>query len=431
MIEQLYDIYLQHPVVTTDTRSITEGAIFFALKGGNFNGNLFVEKAFEGGAAYCVIDQSDCKINERCILVDDVLQTLQALAKLHRERQVIPFLAITGTNGKTTTKELIYAVLSQKYKCHATKGNLNNHIGVPLTILSMPQDTEIAIIEMGANHQGEIAFLCEIAQPDFGIITNIGKAHLEGFGGFEGVVKTKTELYRYIGKAGGRLFVNADNPLLMESLKAIPSTIITYGTSDEAACKATFKSAKSNLSFYFEKNDQVYTVQTQLPGAYNFENAVAAVCIGSYFRVDDFDIKEALENYVSTNNRSQFIETKLNELYLDAYNANPSSMQAAVENFAQQKGRRNKVLILGGMKELGASSHEEHELLLTFILSKGFTSLFLVGEEFAFANGQKGISWFINTEELKKFLSAEPVKKSFVLIKGSRANRLETLLEVL
>ena len=429
MLEKLYTLYLKHRNVTTDTRSITDGAIFFALKGENFDGNLFVERAFEQGASFCVVDNPKCVVNEQCLLVDNVLETLQALAKHHREQQTIPFLAITGTNGKTTTKELITAVLSKKYKCHSTKGNLNNHIGVPLTLLSMPERTEIAIIEMGANHPDEIAFLCGIAQPDFGIITNIGKAHLEGFGGFDGVVKTKTELYQYIKTKGGKLFVNADNALLMEKSEGIAK--ITYGTSPNADRKATFRSANPNLSFYFERNDLVYNVQTQLPGAYNFENAVAATCIGTSFNVDDFDIKAALESYVSTNNRSQYVKTERNELYLDAYNANPSSMHAAIENFAQQESKFRKTLILGGMKELGSSSEEEHRNLIKLIETKDIDCVFLVGNEFAFAKTNAGIIWSENTEDLKKHLSANPLKESFILIKGSRSNRMETLVEVL
>lgn len=428
MLEKLYQLYLQHRSITTDTRTITEGAIYFALKGENFDGNLFVGQAFEKGASYCVVDNAECAINEQCLLVDDVLETLQALAKHHRKQQTIPFLAITGTNGKTTTKELIHAVLSKKYRCHATKGNLNNHIGVPLTLLSMPENTEIAIIEMGANHPGEIDFLCRIAQPDFGVITNIGKAHLEGFGGYEGVIKTKTELYQYIKNRNGKLFVNADNTLLMEKSEGIER--ITYGSSPNADYKATFRSANPNLAFYFERNDLVYNVQTQLLGAYNFENAVAATCIGSYFKVDDFDIKAALESYVSTNNRSQFLKTEKNELYLDAYNANPSSMRVAIENFAQQESCFNKVAILGGMKELGKSSAEEHRGLVELIASKDISQVFLVGEEFAFVT-EDTLSWFENTESLKEYLTENPLTNSFVLVKGSRSNRLEILVEVL
>ena len=427
--KELYERYLKHRNITTDTRAITEGAMFFALRGDNFDGNLFVEQAFEKGASFCVVDNPKSVINEQCLLVDDVLGALQALAEYHRKKQTIPFLAITGTNGKTTTKELVHTVLSKKYRCHATKGNLNNHIGVPLTLLSMPENTEIAIIEMGANHQGEIDFLCKIAQPDFGIITNIGKAHLEGFGGFEGVVKTKTELYQYIKNKEGKLFVNADNVLLMEKSEGISR--ITYGTALNADYKATFKSANPNLSFYFERNDLVYNVQTQLLGGYNFENAVTATCIGSYFKVDDFDIKAALESYVSTNNRSQYIKTERNELYLDAYNANPSSMRVAIENFAQQENQYAKVLILGGMKELGKSSAEEHQGLVELIKSKNINRVFLVGEEFAFAKTENGIVWSENTEMLKKYLTENPLTRFFVLIKGSRSNCMETLVEML
>ena len=335
-IEQLYAEYLKRRDVTTDSRKVREGSIFFALKGDNFDGNLFAASALEQGAALCVIDNPECKVDDRCVVVDDVLKTLQELARYHRSQLTVPVIGITGTNGKTTTKELLAAVLSKRYRVHATQGNFNNHIGVPLTLLSMPADAEILIVEMGANHPGEIDFLCNIANPEFGLITNVGKAHLEGFGSFKGVIRTKTELYKHLAAMAGVIFVNSDNEILMERaekmsqlpsspsvlpgvIPSIPGTkpsdytddfkvrgvnmpmasVVTYGSSETAECKGAFVSADPYMKFYFEDDDNVYTVQSQLIGAYNYDNAMAAVCVGRYFGVELFDIKTATLTNVS------------------------------------------------------------------------------------------------------------------------------------
>ena len=376
MIDRLYKAYLESRTVTTDSRSITPGCIFFAFKGEHFDGNTFVPQALEQGAALCVISDKAYKVDDRCIVVPDVLKTLQELAREHRRHLEMPVFGITGTNGKTTTKELVHAVLAKRYKTSATKGNFNNHLGVPLTLLSIPEGTELAIVEMGANHPGEIEFLCGIADPDYGLITNVGRAHLEGFGSFEGVVRTKTELYRHLAGKQGMAFVNADNERLMHEAEKlatipgvrsiipgyppdnpafVPSTIektplsmLTYGKTQEADVRGTIVGSGQcvvdstreqilptthyplptpYLHFYFEVGDNVYNVHTHLLGDYNFDNCMAAVAVGLHFGVEPWDIKEAIEEYVPSNQRSEYKETaRGNRLYLDCYNANPSSM---------------------------------------------------------------------------------------------------------
>ena len=315
-------------------------------------------------------------------MVDDVLSTLQNLAAYHRSQLQIPIIAITGTNGKTTTKELVKCVLSKKYCTYATIGNLNNHIGVPLTLLSITDDTQIAIVEMGANHPGEIDFLCQIAQPNFGLITNVGKAHLEGFGSFEGVINTKTELYRHLKAKNGMIFVNSANEILMNKSEGINRVI--YGNAETADCKGAYRNSNPCLKFYFENGDVVYSVDTKILGSYNFENAMAAVAVGKYFNVDLFDIKTALEEYTPTNKRSQIKETEHNSLILDCYNANPSSMKVAIENFGEMKISNNKVVILGAMKELGADSDYEHRNVVDIINKYSFEKIILIGHEFAY-----------------------------------------------
>ncbi|MBQ9586328.1 MAG: UDP-N-acetylmuramoyl-tripeptide--D-alanyl-D-alanine ligase [Bacteroidales bacterium] len=467
MIEELYNKYLELRAVTTDSRNIKAGSIFFALKGDKFDGNQFAKQALDKGAAMCVIDDPACKVDDRCMVVDNVLATLQELARYHRSRLEIPVIGITGTNGKTTTKELVNAVLSRRYRTWATQGNLNNHIGVPLTLLSMPADTEIAIVEMGASHIGEIDFLCKIANPDFGLITNVGRAHLEGFGSFKNVVFTKTELYKHLAAMAGVIFVNADDRLLMEhaekmaALPSIPSmlpgvvpsipgatpqgytddfhprgvnlpmaSLVTYGSNESAEFKGSLVGADPYMKFYFEDDDNVYTVQSHLIGGYNFANAMAAVCVGRYFGVELFDIKTAIEEYQPSNNRSQYKRTSKNALVLDCYNANPSSMELAIDNFAAMKAER-KMVILGGMRELGADSRREHVAIVEKLKQCGFEKVILIGEEFRFAEGLPRVECFADTETAAKWLAQYQPENCTILVKGSNSNRLWTLEEYL
>ena len=456
----IYESYLASRHVTTDSRTVREGSIFFALKGENVDGNQYAQQAIDKGAALCVVDNPECVVNDRCILVDDSLKALQELARQHRANLSIPVIGITGTNGKTTTKELVNAVLSRRFRTSATQGNFNNHLGVPLTILSIPEDAEIAIVEMGANHPGEIDFLCNIANPDFGLITNVGKAHLEGFGSFKGVIRTKTELYKHLAAMAGVIFVNADNDILMEraeKMAQLPSSpsvlpgvipafpgatpseysadfrprgvnlpmasVVTYGSSMSAEYKGSFVSADPYMKFYFEDDDNVYTVQSNLIGGYNFDNAMAAVCVGRYFGVELFDIKTAIEEYQPSNNRSQFKQTERNSLVLDCYNANPSSMKVAVDNFSAMKAT-NKIVILGGMRELGSDSVSEHKALVERVCQGAFTRVLLVGDEFRFAASKPPVEWYATCDELLNKLNAEPVQGATILIKGSNSNRL-------
>jgi UDP-N-acetylmuramoyl-tripeptide--D-alanyl-D-alanine ligase len=422
-IPQLYTIYLAHPIVSTDTRAIKVGSIFFALKGPSFNANEFAAKALEAGAAYCIIDEAKHKINDKCIVVDDVLLTLQELAAYHRKQLQIPVIGITGTNGKTTTKELINAVLSMKYKTHATVGNLNNHIGVPLTLLSMDKSTEIAIIEMGANHPGDIKELCDIAHPNYGIITNVGYAHLEGFGSFEGVMKTKAELYDYITANNAIIFINNDNENLLKMAKAVANKI-SYAQKADATIKGSVKNASPYLSITVDGN---LTINTNLVGAYNFENVLAAVCIGSYFKVDNIQIKEGIENYVPSNNRSQVIKIGTNTLLMDAYNANPSSMDAALSNFDLIESN-NKTVILGDMFELGDYSLAEHKKLIDKLTNIRLNKVILVGKAFAEHKGIKDWFFFDTAAEAQPIIEKMIFDSSTILIKGSRGMKLESLV---
>lgn len=459
IIDRLYAQYELTHCVTTDSRAITPGCIFFAFKGSQFDGNAYALQALEQGASLCVVSDPNYATDDRCILVSDVLATLQQLAIRHREHLDIPIVGITGTNGKTTTKELTHAVLSRRYRTYATQGNFNNHLGVPLTLLSIPRDTEIAIVEMGANHPGEIAQLCAIAQPTLGLITNVGKAHLEGFGSFEGVIETKTELYRHIATMHGTLFVNADNDILMDraerlaTLPEMPSLIpayapgtpviepteyqaqlslFTYGRGDEADVKAHYLGSEPYMKFYFERGDDVYTVQSQLIGGYNFDNALAALCVGTFFDVEPFDIKEALENYVPTNNRSQYKQTEKNSLLLDCYNANPSSMKVALDNFANMKAD-NKIAMLGSMRELGAESEKEHRKLLDQLLASDLKEIYLVGQEFQIAEKATDarIHWFPEVGEVVKRLENEPIEHATILLKGSNSTQMWKLVPIL
>ena len=362
--EQLYEIYQKHPIICTDTRAITNDCLFFALKGENFDANTFAEQALADGAAFAVVDNQKLAKTDRYLFVDDVLTALQELAKHHRKQLNIPVIGLTGSNGKTTTKELIRAVLSEQFKTFATKGNLNNHIGVPLSILSMQSDVEIAVIEMGANHQKEIELLCEIAQPTHGLITNVGMAHLDGFGGFEGVKKGKAELFAYLKTHNGFAFINKNNPHLLEmSSKADLNKVIYYGSEKENAISGKLKHSDPLIEFEWANQSATYEAKANLTGTYNFENILAAICIGDFFEISAEKINNGLANYYPTNNRSQLTKTESNTVICDFYNANPSSMHAAIANFIQLQ-QSPKIAILGDMFELGKEAGKEHQLIL-------------------------------------------------------------------
>lgn len=432
---QLYNLFLQHPIICTDSRNCPEGSMFFALKGENFNANSFAIGALEKGCSYAVVDQAEYAIDERFILVDNTLETLQALARHHREQLGTTIIGITGTNGKTTSKELIASVLKEKYSIHYTQGNLNNHIGVPLTLLQLNKSHELAVIEMGANHQGEIAFLAEIARPDFGIITNVGKAHLEGFGSFEGVMKTKAELYDFILKAGKKAFINSGNEYLVSMAQKAGLTdehLQKYAVSTQCktlslCCTITdcspFLSVKCKTA-----DDTEFEISTQLIGTYNAENILAAATIGHYFGLTTGQIKTGLESYVPQNNRSQLTITDRNKLVVDAYNANPTSMKAAVLNFAQMNVA-NKVLILGDMLELGDQSASEHQYIIDLLEQNNLQQVLLVGPEFS--KTKNNFKTFSHVDEVIEALTASPILDSYVLIKGSRGIKLEKTISSL
>jgi UDP-N-acetylmuramoyl-tripeptide--D-alanyl-D-alanine ligase len=424
-IEELYKIYLQHSSVQTDTRKLQKGDLFFALKGPNFNANEFAEKAIIAGAAYAVIDEEQYAIAGKTILVGDVLTSLQQLAKHYRQQFKIPFIAITGSNGKTTTKELIHAVLSSTFKTYTTEGNLNNHIGVPLTILKIKRDAEMAVIEMGANHLREIASYCEIALPTHGLITNCGKAHLEGFGGEEGVRKGKGELYDYLRGHDGTAFVMWDYPYLREMSKAIPH-IYTYGTNDTHIVGKVLRSGQY-LEVVFESGFKG-TIQTNLVGDYNLPNVLAAVALGKYFNVDEEKIKNSIERYSPTNSRSQLVQKNSNKIILDAYNANPTSMKAAIENFAKVEGSE-KILALGAMAELGAESLKEHSGIIKEIDKHQWKDVILVGGDFMKVDHT--YRKFSSPTEAGEWLQNIKPQNAFFLIKGSRSMQMEKLLDYL
>jgi UDP-N-acetylmuramoyl-tripeptide--D-alanyl-D-alanine ligase len=429
-IATLYKIFEANPSVVTDTRKVKEGDIFFALKGPNFNGNIYAKKALELGASFCVCDEKTDADTDKVMYVEDVLTTLQALAKHHREQfttmpngRQVPFIAITGSNGKTTTKELVYAVLNSHFKAYTTQGNLNNHIGVPLTILSIKKDAEIAVIEMGANHQKEIESYCTYTLPTHGLINNCGKAHLEGFGGVEGVRKGKGELYTFIAANNGTIFINNDYDYLIEMSKDVENKI-TYGTTN-ASVTGTIKADEHFLEVNITCGANIDVIKTQLAGNYNLSNVLSAVCIGKTFGVPDEKIKAAIENYVPSNSRSQIIEKESNTILLDAYNANPSSMKAAIENFAKMSGQ-NKIVILGGMMELGEESIAEHTGLVNLLQQYKWEKIVLAGKDYT--NLPEHILHFTTSDEVATWFKHEQIKDSTILIKGSRGMAMEKVI---
>lgn len=424
-IQQLHALFLQCHSACTDTRKISKNDMFFALKGDNFDGNIYAEQALNLGATFVVIDDAKYYKNTNTILVSNVLETLQELAAFHRTYLGIPIIALTGSNGKTTTKELINAVLSERYKTNATVGNLNNHIGVPLTLLSMDKGTEIGIVEMGANHLKEIDFLCNIAKPDYGYITNFGKAHLEGFGSVEGVIKGKSEMYDHLVQHHKTIFVNANDPIQIQ--KTTGANVYTFGNEGQTP----------NVSIHFSHaqpfvtcNYHHLTIESQLIGDYNFSNIAASIAIGNYFKVDDLSIKRAIENYVPANNRSQIIIKDSNKIILDAYNANPTSMAAALLNLEKQAGY--KIAIIGDMFELGDKSGDEHQQIASLANALHIDSTIFVGENFykAHINSSKS-SKYKSFSEFKEGFKPGSIKNATILIKGSRGMAMERILEIL
>ncbi|MBL7903282.1 MAG: UDP-N-acetylmuramoyl-tripeptide--D-alanyl-D-alanine ligase [Bacteroidia bacterium] len=433
-IEELYACFRESDFkICTDTRKLEPGALFVCLKGENFNANQFAAKAIESGCLYAIVDEEQYLRHPNIKYVDDTLIALQKLANYHRKQFKLPVLAITGSNGKTTNKELIHAVLEKKYNTIATIGNLNNHIGVPLTLLRLRKEHEFLIVEMGANHQGEIAQLCNIAEPDYGLITNIGKAHLEGFGGIEGVIKGKSEMYVYIRNKKGKVFVNGDDQLLRSLSEGIEC--ITYGTGENNLVTGRETGHGEQLAFVYHVNKEARStketppIQTYLIGSYNLPNCLAAACIGTYFSVSDEQIREALQSYSPNMNRSQLVKTKKNKIVLDAYNANPNSMKLAIENFAKLPDE-NKLVLLGDMFELGEHSREEHQKIIELLKEKKITKGILVGENFSALNPGP-YSTFKTTAECKTYLMQAAVNNHTILIKGSRGMKMEVLQEVL
>ncbi|MDA7706071.1 MAG: UDP-N-acetylmuramoyl-tripeptide--D-alanyl-D-alanine ligase [Flavobacteriaceae bacterium] len=423
-LNQIHHLFLESSGTSTDTRNIKQNSLFFALKGDNFNGNTFAHQALKRGARYAIIDEAVQPTDERFILVTDVLETLQALARFHREQLGLSIIALTGSNGKTTTKELIHAVLKPHFKTVATVGNLNNHIGVPLTLLSMTTDTQIGIVEMGANHAKEIAFLCEIAQPNMGYITNFGKAHLEGFGSEEGVVNAKSELYDYLKAHSGLIILNSDDAKQVSQVGTYDSTY-TFSETSETAVNVKLTDTQPFLSVTFKES----IIKTNLIGVYNFHNIAAALTIGVYHKLTSLQLKEGIEAYVPANNRSQIIQQNSNEILLDAYNANPSSMEVALENF---KGiqNQNKLAILGDMFELGTASAKEHlEVINKGVLAKNCTFYFVGSHFFEQNKAHPNFKFFETFHDLQLHLENITISNTSILIKGSRGMALEQVLK--
>ncbi|HEX9825872.1 MAG TPA: UDP-N-acetylmuramoyl-tripeptide--D-alanyl-D-alanine ligase [Flavobacteriaceae bacterium] len=425
-ISTLYSYFLECNSICTDSRKITPNCMFFALKGENFNGNAYAKSALENGAKYCVIDEKEYANDSQYILVDDVLKALQELATCHRKTLSVPIIALTGSNGKTTTKELINLVLSTRFKTTATIGNLNNHIGVPLTLLSMTKDTEIGIVEMGANHPKEIEFLCNIALPDYGVITNFGKAHLEGFGSLEGVIKAKSELYEHLKTHKKIIFVNENDTIQLHQVRDYKS-IYTFGKNNSKNPNLTLKTSQPFVTLEYNGK----TINSHLTGAYNFNNISIAIAIGEYFKIDPENMKCSIENYVPKNNRSQIITKGSNTILMDAYNANPTSMMAALENF-NQSINPNKVLFLGDMFELGHDASIEHQNIVNYIEKHLTAQVNLIGRNFHKTIVKKPfIKKFETFEDLKSNLKKTEHNQAYILIKGSRGMALERVLELL
>lgn len=425
-IQQLYELFKSSAGVTTDSRSIKKGQLYFALKGDNFNGNLFAEQALKAGAAYVVIDEAAYTMNERCIVVANVLDTLQQLALLHRKKTNLKaVIAITGSNGKTTTKELVATVLSTTFRTHFTKGNLNNHIGIPLTLLAMPADTEIAVIEMGANHQKEIESYCKYVEPTYGIITNCGKAHLEGFGGIEGIRKGKGELYDYMHHHHGKVFVNGDDITLLNMLQE--RTIkgyISYGNNESNTCNSKILADNPFLKIQFENME----INSHLFGSYNYSNIMCAIAVGKYFDIENQRIKQAIENYNPTNARSQVIEKNGYQLILDAYNANPTSMQHALESFAKSSDKR-KIVILGDMFELGQDAPKEHQFIADLCEQLQLDTIVLVGKDFSNTRTSDNVLKFPTAAEAQNWFRQQDFSDAEILLKGSRGMKMEKVVE--
>ena len=425
-IEKLYERFKESGKVSTDTRQIAPGSIFFALRGDKFNANEFAAQALEKGASYAVIDDSNYASDDRCILVGDTLETLQDLAKYHRSKLTIPVIGLTGSNGKTTSKELVNAVLRKKFKSYATKGNLNNHIGVPLTLLSIDSSYEIAVVEMGANHLGEIALLSSIANPTHGIITNIGKAHIGTFGGFENIIRGKSELYQHLITHEGTVFINSQNPILANMAKRFKKPYFYPSAGDYY--HAELIDADPFIKFKAENGE---VVQTQLMGSYNFENIAAALCIGKFFAVDAKDANRAIAEYVPGNMRSQIVKKNSNTIILDAYNANPSSMEAAILNLASMQAPK-KVVILGDMYELEEEAEREHNRIGELLKEKKFDRAYLCGQLMKSAKASfPEAHYFENKDLLMAELKAKPISDSTILVKASRGIGLETIVEYL
>ncbi|MDR6846251.1 UDP-N-acetylmuramoyl-tripeptide--D-alanyl-D-alanine ligase [Flavobacterium granuli] len=423
-IKYIHSLFLKCNSVSIDTRKIESGSFFVAIKGDNFDANTFAKEALNKGASYVIIDNKEYYIDDRTVLVENSLMALQELAKFHRKHLKLPIIALTGSNGKTTSKELINVVLSKKFNTKATVGNLNNHIGVPLTLLSFNEQTEMGIVEMGANHQKEIEFLCDIAQPDYGYITNFGKAHLEGFGGVEGVIKGKSEMYHYLSNNGKLAFVNLEDPIQVEKTKVIK--LYSFGLNkDTADVNVTHVEANPFVSVTYSQN----IISTHLIGLYNANNINAAIAIGTYFGVEKKDIKQALESYIPENNRSQLISKATNEIILDAYNANPSSMKVAIENFILLD-KKNKIVFLGDMFELGNESSLEHKGVVDLLLNQDNIACYFIGKDF-YQNktNQSNFFFFENFEAFSDSIKNKKFENNMILIKGSRGMALERTLE--
>jgi UDP-N-acetylmuramoyl-tripeptide--D-alanyl-D-alanine ligase len=431
-IATLYSVFKNHPTICTDTRKIEQGCIFFALKGPNFNANAFAEEALGKEAAYAVIDEEQYKKNDQYILVDDVLTTLQELAKYHRKQLQLPVIAIVGSNGKTTTKELITSVLSQKYKVLATLGNFNNHIGLPLTLLQLTSAHQIAVIEMGANHVDENAFLCEIACPDFGLVTNNGKDHLEGFGSMEGVAQSNSELYYYLLKNNGLAFVNANDEWLMRMASRLDKKYTYAANAEQKNARADCVGVATSLrpTIQFQLLHSSLSITSALSGDYNFDNIMAAVAIGKEFKLSEEEIKKGIELYEPKNNRSQVIKKQHNTIYMDAYNANPSSMEASLRNFSAMPFE-GKIAIIGDMFEMGKYAEEEHSNMIELCKELKLEEVILVGEEFNKQNKETSFASFKTTEEVVRYLQQRNLNDKNIFMKGSRGMKLENIAEVI